>query len=473
VTQLTTYSDRWVPPLYSTVRNPSLPTYGPAVTQVAAALGRRQMPWQQHVSAVANEVVTHDDGTWAFRYPTVVMSTPRQAGKTTLLEDVLGHRCMTMPDYRCWYTAQTQLAAVDVFNEWVTGLESRMPGRWRFRHSAGQNRAMWPATKSFIRVFAPTPESLHSKQSDFVGLDEVWKWSLQEGGDLTQAVVPTQATRPRRQLWIVSTAGNENSQWLRSWVEKGRASLDDPASRIAYFEWSTPEDYELTDPVAWAQEFHPAYGFTQDAEGIRDAFAQMGEAEFRRAYMNRWPEHSSSWRASWGTAPGTPLPPDAPVVLAVDAPPHHRSAAIVAAGKIDDDLTGVEVVDYRPGVGWLADRLVQLHRKYRAPVVIARTGPLGFLVEELQRAGVNVVAATAGDYADAVSRFQTLVVAHRVAHTSDDLLNVAVHGVQETNTERPTWRRRDTNTDISPLVAASLAVWKASTPPVKPKVRAG
>lgn len=474
VTLSTLSSPISVPPLYSTPRSPQLRTFGPAVSKVASALGRHQMPWQEHVSNVANEVVLDEaTGAWTFRYPTVILTTPRQAGKTTLLEDILAHRCMTMPDYRAWYTAQTQLAAVDVFNEWVTGLDSRMPGRWRYRHSAGQNRAMWPGTASWIRVFAPTPESLHSKQADFVGLDEVWKWSLQEGADLTQAVVPTQATRPRRQLWIVSTAGNENSLWLRQWIEKGRASLEDPASRIAYFEWSTPPDYDLVDPVAWAQEWHPAYGHTQDAAGIRDAYEQMGPQEFRRAYLNQWPPVSTSWRASWSSSPtGIPIPEQARVFLAADAPPHHRNGSIVAAAPMQDGLIGVEVVDYRPGVDWLLPRLTQLAQKYRCPVVIARTGPLGHMVEELQRAGVRVVPATGTDYADAVSRFQTLVVAHQVAHQDDELLNLAVANVQDTNTERATWRRKDASVDISPVVAASLAVWQAAAPPVKPVVRA-
>lgn len=454
-------------PRYATDRDPQLPTFGGHVDQVMAALGHPPMPWQQHVNAVANEVLP--DG--SFRYSTVILTVPRQAGKTTLLGGMKTHRAMTVQDFRAFYTAQTGQAARDTWYEWQRVLSAKMPGRWRFRLSNGEETARWEATGGFIRAFPPTPDSLHGKQSDLVALDEVWSFDMERGNAITQAVVPTQATRGgRAQLWVVSTAGDASSDWMRGWVERGRASLDDPDTTTAYFEWSAPEDAPHDDPQTWAL-YHPAYGFTQSDDTFRTALEQMGEDQFRRGFLNQWPAAATSWRQMWPRLrTGIPIPQGAPVFIGVDAPPQLKSASITAAGCHPDGAIGVEVIEHRPGVDWVLPRLVELQRRHRAPVLVARQGPLGYLVEELQRAGVNVTPVGQTEYSDAVARFQTLVVAGQIIHPDDDRLNIAVMGVQDTRTERPTWRRKDAAMDISPLVAASLAAWQAATPPVRPRV---
>ncbi len=425
------------------------------------------MPHQQLIADVSGEVL--DDG--SFRYPTVVVTIPRQSGKTTLLEAVNAHRVMTLPDFRSWYSAQTGLAAVDVWNEWARDYELAMGDRWKFRRSAGQNTALWAATGSFIRVFPPTPESLHSKFTDKVDLDEVWKYTLEAGRALTQAVVPTQATRKRRQLWIVSTAGNEDSAWFRGWVEKGRAATADPDSRIAYFEYGIPDGVAWDDPDAWA-EYLPAYGRTIDERGMLDAFEQMNrdEAEFRRAYGNQWPAAELSWKATWPKLATTDPLPTGRLWLAADATPELRAASILAAAVDPAGVVHLEVVDNRPGIEWLPDRLRDLAKNHRAPVLIARGGPIGYLEPDLKRAGVRTTALTGEEFLAAGQRFRALVAAGLIAHNDDPRLNDAVTAsIASSVGDRTAWRRRDTTTDISPLVAASMAASAAATPSATPK----
>lgn len=455
-------------PRYATRRSPELGTFGPHVDTVAAALGHPSMPWQAQVNAVAGEVL--EDG--RFRYPTVVLSTPRQSGKTTLLTSILAHRCLTIPDFRAWYTAQSGQDARDVWREWEKTLSTRMPGRWRFRLSNGEETATWGPTGSFIRTFPPKPDALHGKQSDFVALDEVWNYTLTDGKSITQAVVPTQATRPRRQLWIVSTAGDESSLWMRGWIDRARASLEDPDSSIAYFEWSTPAEAPFDDPETWAR-YHPAYGHTIDERAVRDALEQMGEEQFRRAYLNQWPAVDASWRAGWlQLASDDVIPDKARVFLAADAQLNHRSAAVTVAGSLPDGRIGVEVIDHRNGVDWLPARLRDLSRRHRAPVAIQVNGPLGYLIDELTASGVRVVPVSGPEYANAAARLRTLIVAGGITHRNDPRLNRAVDTVDtQASGDRSVWRRRDVTVDISPLVAASLSVWQASTPSAAPKAR--
>ena len=430
---------------------------------VSAVLGHPSMPWQVQVNAVANEV--KDDG--SFRYKTVIVSTPRQSGKTTLLGAVMAHRCMAFPDFRVFYTSHTGMAARAIWGEWYQTLSASMPGRWDFRLASGLETATWTAQQSFIKTFPPTPASLHGSQSDMVALDEVWKYTMATGDAITQAVVPTQATRPRRQLWIVSTAGNDDSTWLRGKIDAGRASLEDPDTTTAYFEWSCPDDIDPADPASWPL-FHPAYGRTISHEGMSIARDQMGE-QFARAYGNAWGQSAVSWRAAWPLrATSETIPATARVVVAADAHPNHRLATIAVAGELETGGHGVEVIEQRAGIDWVKDRLVELSKTHRAPVVLHRTGALGHLIEDVQRAGARIIITGGADYADMVARFTTAIVAGTLHHADDPRLNSAVAAaVTRRSGGRDVWDRGE---EVSPLLACGWAYWQAATPGVKPRI---
>src|SRR5215471_10973954 len=64
-------------PVLATARTDRL-TYGGAVAALAQALGKPMMPWQSYVADVALEV--DEDG--RFAYQLVIVTVPRQSGKT-------------------------------------------------------------------------------------------------------------------------------------------------------------------------------------------------------------------------------------------------------------------------------------------------------------------------------------------------------------------------------------------------------
>src|SRR5687767_7254756 len=95
------------PPRYSTARRVSRATYGPRVGQVARLLGKPLMPWQQQVADVALEV---DPATGLLVYREVVLTVPRQAGKTLLGLAVKTHRCLGFGEpQNVLYTAQDRI----------------------------------------------------------------------------------------------------------------------------------------------------------------------------------------------------------------------------------------------------------------------------------------------------------------------------------------------------------------------------
>jgi len=61
------------------------------------------LPWQRYVADVIGERTSSG----RYRYPLVVVTVPRQTGKTTWALDLALGRCMVHSDYRVAYTAQT------------------------------------------------------------------------------------------------------------------------------------------------------------------------------------------------------------------------------------------------------------------------------------------------------------------------------------------------------------------------------
>jgi len=198
----------------------------------------------------------------------------------------------------------------------------------------------------------------------------------------------------------------------------------------------------------------------------------MGPVEFARAYGNQWPTAATSWRAGWPALASEDLiPQTARVYIAADAHYLHRVASIAVAGELPDGRIGVEIIENRGGVDWLTGRLLDLTRKHRTPVTVVETGPLGALIPKFQEAGVNVDRMTAGGYADSAGKLRTMIADGSITHRDDPRLNNAVEGVElRAAGDRSVWRKRDSVVDETPLVAVSLAVWRAAHPGPRPGI---
>jgi hypothetical protein len=102
-------------PKYATRRDPSAPTDGARIARIAQAIGKPFMPWQRLVVDVATE--REDSG--AYRYEIVMVTVPRQSGKTTLVGPVQLDRVIMNSSIKAFYTAQTGKDARSRFNDLV------------------------------------------------------------------------------------------------------------------------------------------------------------------------------------------------------------------------------------------------------------------------------------------------------------------------------------------------------------------
>ena len=412
---------------------------------------------------VAGELNDTADG---FHYGVVVLVVPRRAGKSVLALAAALDRMDLIPDARCWYTAQTRETAAKLFrDEWAPMLEplSRL---YRLRKSQGSEGIHKRRGSSRLQLFAPTPDALHSTNVDTAIVDEAWSFDLDTGTGIEGGITPAQLTRPWRQTWIVSAGGTVESTWLDRWITAGESATPG----VALFDIGAPPDADVEDRAVW-HAAHPAYGYTVDDRGLEHEWTtRESDAEFCRAILNLWPRPSvitaaagldlDAWRAA--AAPSLAFVPGA---LGLDVAADRSAAALALAGRGDGGRIVVEVLDARPGVGWLAAAAAAARRTHRVPVV-ADSIVAASVVADLRRARVTVEPVAAGDHARACGTFVDLLDRHGLAHRAQAALDdaVVVAGRRPLG-DAWLWSRSRSRGDISPLVAATLAVWRVHARP--------
>ena len=432
---------------------------------MATVLGVPPMPWQRQLFDVALEV--DDDG--ALWYRTVVVVVPRQQGKSAAMGAAMVERAVTGGDRTVAYTAQDRgIAAERVIEQLYDRQLARSPmrGYAKVRRTNGSERVTF-ANGSRIMVTALTDTAGHGLTLDLGLIDEAWS---QRDMSLPQAFLPAMVTRPAAQRWVVSTVGDGTDELLQFYQRAGADAVDDPDSRVCYLEWSAEPGDDPDDPATWAACM-PALGHTITFDTIRAQRASLPTAEFERAYLCRRPPNGGLERvlteAAWTAAlDGRAVPAD-PVVLAVEVA-YDRSAATIAACGTYGGGRAVEIVEHRPGTGWLLERVVALYDRHRPTAIVVDTaGPAAPLHAELQARRLPVVTLAARDMAAACGAFYDDVVNGRLYHRGDTELDAAVAGATRRALANAwAWERRSATVDITPLVAATLARWgHADRPP--------
>lgn len=475
-------------PRFATPRNPALPTLGAEVGEVARRLGTPLMPWQQ---AWADVIYEYDPDSGLFSYDEGDVTVPRQSGKTTLILAKKVHRLTVLArrlgPQRSTYTAQTRLAArKKLERDFAEALRSsrsfrevphakarpQKPTEWRLSLNNG-SEAIQFGSSNFLQIDAPSRTAGHGDTIDDGDIDEAFS---QEDDTVEGAMRPAMATRTNAQLWVISTAGDGRSKYLWRKVLAGRAACESGEhGRVAYLEFSAPDDADPGDPDVW-WSCMPALGITIPEEFIQGEWeraqrkGQEGVDTFRRAYLNQWPEvpildDDARFRVIsselWSSIEDIFHRPTGPLRYALDVDSNARGEEWCSIGCSD----GVHLEDVTPpeqgaGTAWVVDA-VKRKRDVVGELLIDPTGPARKLIAPLEQAGIALKKMTANEVSSSAMTLVDRVSQRQARHNGQPKLTRAVAGVARRDVGDGAFKFSRTHSvdDISPLNAVSFACW--------------
>jgi hypothetical protein len=434
----------WTPPLRELTPETS---YGFDVIEFATdVLEHPPDPWQEWLLVHGCELLP--DGRPRFRKVLVLAS--RQNGKTEVpvilslfwqfvdgVPMVLG--TSTKVDYarESWQKA-TRLA------ERSPDLAILRGAKWK-REANGEQES-WTVEGARYKIAASNAEGGRSLTVHRLILDELRQHHDYGAWD---ASVPAGNAVRDFQAWAMTNAGDDRSVVLNDLRESALHYIDtgEGDHRLGLFEWSAEDDADPLDLDALAQA-NPNLGRRIDPEALladaARAVAKGGEAltGFRtenmciRVRLLDPAVDPGGWRRCFD--PGDLAAVRSRVAVCLDVAPDQLHATLVAAAVLDDGRARVDVVKAWEGQG-CTDKL-----RKDLPALLARvrpkvlgwlpSGPAASLAADLaERKGRTgwpppgvAVEEIRGEVASVCMGLAESVIAGRVAHSDDPLLNTHV-----------------------------------------------
>ena len=437
------------PPRWATPRNLDRDSHGPALEQVANLLGFELFAWQKQVADTALEI----DKKNRYCHRAVGCTVGRQNGKTTLLLFRIALELLK-PNSTVIYTSQDRNNARKKWEEFCEILYST-PFKKRIKRQIRANGQEELTCNNNSRFLIVTPNATGARglTVDLAIIDEALAADLR----LVSAIQPTMATKESAQLWITSNAGGPYSTLLQHYRKLGHN--DSPA--LSWHEW-TPytDDFDPYDPETWREAIptlEEKHGVTLTA--VQEAVQTTDPMIFAQEWLNVWPSLVTQTviePAKWAALARQDIQIGSYMVFGVDVSPDRDKASIGAAG-LNGAFTALEVIENETRIGWLKDRILQLHEKYNMPFVIDSGAAASSLIGELEEAGVNVIPVNMRQYGQACGSFYDAVEEGTIAHLGDGRLDEAIAGATKRKLgEQWAWSR-NSNADITPLVACTIA----------------
>ncbi|HEY6416339.1 MAG TPA: hypothetical protein VIX41_08880 [Acidimicrobiales bacterium] len=434
------------------------------MARTAHVLGRPFIPWQRHVADVAGEL--RPDG--RFRYSRVPLIVPRRAGKTWFILCYLLTVLRLRRAGRGFYASHRRETAAAMWrDDWFPAVELSPlhPMFVTIRKANGSEAILWRHYRSTLRLLPPDGDAMRSFASDVAVIDEGREFGLEQGIDFENAVFPTQATGLGGQTFIISSAPNRvgRGEWLARWRDIGRAAVERLDSQIAYFEWAAPPGLDPADPATWRLA-HPGLGFHVLADALALDAETMAPDDFAGEYLGWWPETQvdnelvDAW-LSPGCARDRVAPAD-PVVFAVELDEDRTRCQIVAAGTDPNaGAPAVELLVDRDHGDWVTGELTRLAATHHPQAIVwDRGGPVGALAHDLADVPANLTPFDTRDVAAACGAFHDAILARRVVHGPDDVLDEAITAARRRRAGGA-WLFDRRQPGAGPLIAAALAHW--------------
>jgi hypothetical protein len=448
-------------------------TLGPEVADIADLAGFAPDPEQQ----LALDLIFALDSEGKSAAFETALVVARQNLKTgTFKQAALGWLFVTDQRLVVW-SAHEFSTTREAYRDMVALIENNRFLKRRLARAVGGNNEMAIELTTGQRLLfkARTKTGGRGLTGDKVVLDEAFALRPEHLGSLMFAL----SARPDPQLVYGSSACLYDSDVLRAIVKRGRAKT---SPNLAYLEWCAPRggceaedcDHEvgvegcaLDDPEN-LKAANPLLGRVRPngtgmtLEYLRKEREASPPSEYARERLG-WHDESGAdeafgagnWEACVGTRPEGLKLGSVAVAVSYDL----AWATIGAAGAVGETVYG-KPLQHGPGTGWVVARARELQQQHGVDVVIDGRGPAADLIDPLKDAGVRLKVADTSDVLDAYATIQKAVRGRTFVHEQfPELDRAAASAVPRTVGDRLAWGRKQSDADISPLEAVTLAVW--------------
>lgn len=421
--------------------------------------------WQEVVLQAA--MGERADGRWATSQ--VAVSAPRQQGKSQLIVARALAGVLLFGEKTIIISAHQQDTAREVFSRLVDILEEHpeLDSRVDSYGKALNREYIRFKSGQVIRFKARSAGGGRGFSCDCLLLDEAQiltpaAWS---------AILPTMSARPNPQVWLLGTppTPQDDGEVFGRFRDAG---LQGKETRLAYLEWSADPTDDLDDPATWAKA-NPAFGSRISHDAIADERATMSDEQFGLERLGMWAGAATQAvipADTWKTCADVESRPTARFALAVDVSPDRSVASVGFAGQRADGLWHMELDEQRHGVGWIAAYVAERwERNEIRAVVIDGASPAASVVDDLKSRGVHVVTTSARDMAAACGTFYDGAVEGWLRHIDQPQVNVALSVARKRSLgDAWAWNRKNAASDITPIVACTLALFGAQSESITP-----
>lgn len=230
-----------------------------------------------------------------------VIFEPRRSTKTTAVQAVMLGRCWSREDYTVgWTMFTTGFKAGQRFREdIVKHLDKLWPDRRTSPLSIGLSKGgeqlLFKDTGSLLLVGTPNGDMFRSGGFDFAFGDEAGEANVEQGEDVSRAVIPTMDTKPGAQFVLAGTGQTwRTGQLLWESLHDAEAAvlwhgIPETVDRAELVSWEPDMPHPRTGATGgrmreWVERTHPGYGFTTLADAPKRSFDKWTLDEFLIEY---------------------------------------------------------------------------------------------------------------------------------------------------------------------------------------------
>lgn len=396
---------------------------------------------------------------------TIVVSIPRQVGKTYLVAAIIFALCLLNPRLTVIWTAHRKTTAAETFAQF-DGMAQRPKVAAHIRQvfrGKGDERILF---NNGSRILFGARESGFGR-----GMTDVDILVFDEGqilkDDTLEDMGAAQNVAKNPLTFVMGTPPRPKDPGEFFTLLRQEA-LDGESDGTLYIELSADRGCDPMDRDQW-RKANPSFPQrTSERAMLRLRKKLKADDSWRREALGIWDEVSkhiaivkaSIWNELRDSGPADLVKPDA---LAVDMS-HAREISVSACWAEADSAHCEEVwagEDSDAALTFILERTTR-----RTPIVIDAMSPASSFIPVLRSKKRNVIVTSAGDMAKACGLLIDKVRAGRLSHADQEAINDALAGAEKRAIGTAGgwgYDRRDETVNIAPIVSFTLALFGAET----------